>query len=771
MTPTVPTARTSAPAANTRRSNAARVLALALGVAIAAPLPARETLTITASTSQPRAADATISQAAQNTNITGNATLTAESRSGNKNERALVEFDLSQIPNGGIKSAAMTLQVTSTTATAANPRTYGAYPIASYFHEPDVTWITRAANLAWTAAGGDIAANPTATVAVSGTGPAAFNITADVQNWYNGTPNYGELIRDQTEGSTPPAATAFGALEGTAANAPQLTVQFVQNVQNLTATPGNGSVTLNWTYPTPIGTVNAGEAYAGVLILRRASVPVDKGSNPTDTQDPLTGQTGCVMLGNGQVVFDNTSLATSFTDNAANDPCGAPANGTTYFYKVFARDAKNYYSSQPITNGSTFTEEISAMPNTTAATQEAASWVNATFSTDLASPSLFPGTVIMVGSGTNLLFGLDPAFGLRKYPAVSLGGPVDSRSPIIDSADSTLAKNVIYVADNDGLVYAVATDTGQILWVVNPTGATTNNFTGGASVELQEVNTSLTHDIVILGTDNGATTSGNEIVGLDGNTGAGSSTTSWTPIVGNAGGVAAMDIITSTPLIDYTNNAVWVTSHSNCGKTQPSLWKLNPNPPGGVLLTEDLGDMDVSPSLTFASDVLFVANGGYTSVKGVCTVGNSTLFAINPVTGATLASYQSNPTDGAISGFPLVLGFQSPYTIVYSGAANVHIVQFNKSTNTFTQLFAPIAIAAPSAPIGDSNLTKVYVGSSDGFIHEINLTTGTDDFDMYVNTVNTGSPAVIGEVSLDLTLSRVYIATTDQRSYGFAVPF
>jgi outer membrane protein assembly factor BamB len=62
---------------------------------------------------------------------------------------------------------------------------------------------------------------------------------------------------------------------------------------------------------------------------------------------------------------------------------------------------------------------------------------------------------------------------------ISLGGPVDSRSPIIDGPDSSLAENVIYVADNDGLVYAVATDTGQVVWVVNPTGVTTtNNFVG-----------------------------------------------------------------------------------------------------------------------------------------------------------------------------------------------------------------------------------------------------------------------------------------------------
>ena len=754
-----------------RKRVAVQLVALVLGGALAVPLPARETLTITASASQPRASDAIISQAAPNTNITVGANLTVVSRGGGRNERSLIEFDFSSVPNAGIKAATLALNVSLTNAAG---RTYGAYGVDSFFHQPQVTWDTRVANVAWGAAGGDIPGAATATATVPATGAMQFTITPDVQNWYNGTPDYGTLIRDQTEGAGGGGDTTnFASIEGGGAKAPQIALTFVQNVKNLSATAGNGSVALNWVLPTPIGTVMAGENYVGTLILRRASLPVDKGSNPTDTVDPLAGHAAgsCVTVGNGQVVFDDASGATSFTDNAS-DPCGAPANGTTYFYKVFARDAKNYYSSQPIGNGSTFTEEIAAMPNTTAAKQEQTSWINATFSTDLAAPSLFPGSVIMVGSGTNLLFGLDPTFGLRKYPPVSVGGPIDSRSPIIDAGDSSLGENVIYVADNDGLVYAVATDTGQIVWVVNPTGATasTNNFMGSASVELQSINNALTHDIVILGTDDGATTSGNEIIGLDGNTGATSATTAWNPIVGNVGGVAPMDIITSTPLVDYVNSAVWVTSHSNCGTAQPSLWKLNPNPPGGVLLTKDLGDMDVSPSLTFASDVLFVANGGYTLQGGVCTAGNSTLYAINPVTGATTATFQSNPTDGAITGFPLVLGFQSPYTIVYSGAANVHIVKYDKTANTFTSLFT-IPVKAPSAPIGDSNLPTVYVGSSDGFIHEITVSTGTDDFDMYVNTVNTGSPAVIGDVSLDLSLSRVYIATTDQRSYGFAFPF
>jgi hypothetical protein len=731
---------------------------MALMLFLAAPVLAREQVTIQKSGPNPqiRAADATLNQANPNSNSGGAATVTVQSRNAGRNQRAVVQFDLSLLPNVAIKQAQLVMHVI--TPPASN-RTYGAYRITSFFNEPDVTWNTRVATTAWGAPGGDVsgAATNTGTVTNAST-TLQINITSQLQSWYNATPNYGTLIRDQTENNAGGVSTVFGSKEAVnPANAPQLNVTFVQNVINLTAAPGNGTVTVSWAYPAPIGTINVGEPYVGVLILRRANFPVDKGSVPTDTVDPAM----CSVIGSGTVVFDNSSNATSFTDNGT-DPCGAPANGTTWFYKVFLRDKLNYYATQPIGNGSTFTEEISARPSASAAGLQNSSWIAATFSTNLAAPSLIPASVIMVQSQTNLVFGIDANTGLRKYPPVALGGPVISRSPLIDSGSSSLNTNVIYIADTDGLVYAVATDTGQILWVVNPNGATTNGFQGSSSVQLKSFSGgsfTLAHDLVVLGTRNGATTTGNQILGLDGNTGA----TVWT-VTGNSGGVQPMDIINSAPTIDYVNLAVWATSRAGCLMTQPSLWKLNPNT-GAVLNTQNLGDIDADPTLTIPSDVLFVANNGNTHPAATCVAGNSILYAINPVTGATLATF--NTGDGSVVEFPVVLGFSSPYTILYSGATQVHAVSFNKATNTFTPLWAT-TINVPSAPICVTGLGLVFVGSNDGKIHELNLATGADVKD---EIANTGQPGFVGDPSLDVQLSRIYISTTDQRAYGFVYPF
>jgi hypothetical protein len=712
---------------------------------------AREVIAIHSTAAQVRGSDATLSQVNPNTNSGGAATLTVESlnSAGGSNQRAIVEFDLSVLPNVAIKQALLTMHATSSSVFGF-PRTYGAYGLTSFFRESDVTWNTRVANLSWNAAGGDIGGTATSTASVPGgissSTPIQFDITPDVQNWYNGTPNYGTLIRDQTEGlNRGGAVTIFGSRNGTAANAPELDVTFVQNVTNIAAAPGNGTVTVSWGYPTPIGTVNAGENYNGVLILRRANFPVDKGSVPTDTQDP----TMCSVIGTGTVVFDNTSLATSFRDDST-DPCGAPTNDTTWFYKVFLRDQKNYYSTQPITNGSVFTEEISATPSATAANQQNSVWIAATFSTTLAAPSLFPGSIVMAGSQTNLSFGIDAVTGLRKYPPVSLGGPVTGRSPVIDAGDSSLASNVMYVADNDGLAYAIATDTGQILWVVNPTALTTNGFVGAPSVQVKSFSDNtftLAHDLLVVGTRNGASTTANRIIGIDGNTGA----TVWQTI-GNTGGVAKMDIISSSPAVDFVNHAVWVTSRSAAGVAQPSLWKLNPNT-GAVLSTGALGDTDTDPTLSIPGDVLFLANNA------------GTIFAINPTTAATLQSVAGG--DGAIISFPIVLGLTSPYTVIFSGQTAVHAMKYDKTANTFTSLWST-TITTPSAPIGFTGGAKVYVGSGDGKIHELDVVTGVDGKQ---RTANTGQPGIVGDPALDVVLSRIYISTNDQRAYGFVFPF
>jgi len=739
-----------------------RWCALVTALLIAAPVIAREQIVLQKSSTDPQArgADATLNQASPNSNNVGD-TLTVSSVTGAL-EHAIVEFDLSRIPNVGVKQATLTMNVI--TLPSGNV-TYGAYDVANFWQSNAVTWNTRVATTAWATAGGDAATTATDTQPVMKNGPRAiaFDITADVQGWYNGNPNYGTLIKD-TAKTNDQKLTVFGSSEASNATSPSLTVQFVQNVTGLTATPGNGSVTLNWNIPALIGTAVGTEKYTGVLILRRTGSPVDKTSYPTDGNDPGL----CATVSTGVVVFDDATGKTSFTDNASDTCAGAgqPVNGTTYFYKVFLRDSSNYYSDQDVANGSTFTEEVSATPGATTAAQQTTDWIAATFATDLASPSLIPGTVAAVGSESNLLFFINAATGMREFVPISLGGSIASRSPVIDAASSSTAQDIDYVTDQDGLVYAINTDTGVIDWVVNPITTGTLSLQGGPAVQLESI-AGGTNDVVFFGTRNTGTTTGNQIFGLNGNTGA---NLSWSPLTGPIAttnkGSQDLDIINSTPLVDYVHNVIWVTSRSACGTTQPSLWSINPTT-GATKAIANLGDIDASPTLTFSSDVLFVGTVG-DSGGGTCTAGNSTIYAINPTTGATIASYAS--TDGPIVSYPVVLNSASPYVVIFSGTTAVHALSIDTSrpTPVFAQAWST-TIANPSAPISYTGSSYVFVGSSDGTIHELNLTTGADIKDQICNTGAT--KGTVGDPSIDEVMSRIYVTTTDQRAYAFTIPF
>ena len=743
--------RTAGRCSTVTRSAAGVFLVLLLAV----PARAREQLTIqkSATNTQVRAADTFLDQANPGNTNGSSATLQVRSSTA-QNQRSIVEFDFSVLTNAGVKSAQMSLHVVTPPASS---RTYEAHNVTSFFTETDASWNTRAAGIAWGAAGGDFNGTATSTFTITNaTTTATWDITADVQNWYRATVNYGTLIKDSAENNASAVTTVFSSQEtGTLTNAPQVQLTYVQDVTSLTATAANASVTLNWTMPTPITGSTLLEDYMGVVILRRTNLPPDKFSMPTDGSTPALGAT----LGNGCVIFISTvKTVTSYTDNATNTTVctGAPANNTQYFYKVFTYDTAHNYSTSgtAAAGGSVFTREISAMPSAT--TPNSSVFVAATFSTTLAAPALFPGSVVMGGSQTDQLFTLDATTGSRKYPSISLGGAISGRSPVIDASDSSLAQNVIYVGAQDSLLYAVATDTGQILWVKNPTGSTANLFQGAPSVVVKKFSSGTytrATDLVVAGTHNGGTTTGNQVVALDGNTGA----TVWQKI-GNAGGVPAMDIISSTPEIDYLHNAIWVTSHANAGTTQPSLWKFDANA-GTVLATQNLNNIDSSPTLTDSGDVLFVGNN-----LGV-------LYAIDPATGNQLARFPAagNGADGAIVGFPAVVSSISPYQVVFSTTGHVQMVTFTKATNSFGAATVwQTAITAPTSPLGFFTLATIYVGSSDGKIHELAASTGADNKQ---RVCNTGQPGIVGDISLDTGLLRVYASTTDQRMYGFTFPF
>ena len=776
------------PIVRPRRSRIYVLVALAL-LGLALPGWSREQKVLQKRSSPPadpqtRARDAWLDQTSPTANHGGDTTLRVQSFNPGtgQNQRALVEFDVSSIPRSGIKLARLTMFMSAAPSAS---RTYQARRVTSLWTEADATWNSRLPGpTAWsTAGGGGDFGGVTASVATGTTGGVFLNwtITADVLRYFSGQPplpNYGTLIRDARENSATARSAIFASKEDpTEANRPGLTVEFVQNIVDLIATPGDGDITLSWSYPAPLGTVLPGTATVGVLILRKAGSPILQTAVPADGTAPAL----CSLIGDGTVVFLSSltapNLETSFVDSAA---CGGLTNGTTYYYKVFTRDGASGYSASGAS--SSFVPEAMATPNTPGL-EQAALWMAPTGTATLGPTGLSPGEVTVVGSNSRLLMGFNPSNGSDVFAPVSTGGVINGRPPVLDAIDTSLGRAVTYIPDRDNFVYAIDATTGETIWLANPTGLATNAFNAGTAVLVRSFSMPtylLTHELVVVGTRNTASISTNRIVGIGGNTGA----TVWT-VAGNAAATNAtpgMDIVTTSPFVDYANNVIWATTNNNgagaaascvpgglpTAPCEPDLWKIDANT-GAVLAVANLGgNIGSSPSLSDPGEVLFVG-----TANGRIKAMSPTLVDPGPpITIHTLATNPS-PGDGAVKGFPLVLGTASPYTIVFATNTQVHAISFDTSSNTFTPLWTNTTLGCnPSAAVGFTGLTNfsaqpvIYLGCSNGRLHQLRIADGVDEAQRIVNPT-----ATVGEPSIDVLTLLVITGATDGRVYAFTFPF
>jgi hypothetical protein len=300
-----------------------------------------------------------------------------------------------------------------------------------------------------------------------------------------------------------------------------------------------------------------------VLVLEKS------GSAVTDV--PANGTTYSVGNTIGASIVRFASSGTSVTRTLLT-------NGTIYYYKVFVYDASHCYSPGIAAN---------ATPDTGAT--DHAQWSYATTATTLAPPGLDPNDVVIAGSNTNTLNGMSAGDGTQAFAPFVTGGAIQAISPVIPAAYSQTGVNIAYVSSQDGFLYAVNTSTGLQVWK-SPQLATNTHLQGGAAVLLKAFSGTtvcgVSTDVVFVGTHDTTTTTGNKVYALNG----------WSSNVtatGSAGGgcvangivvapgaalwtysPGSMDIISSTPYVDYTNNVVWVTSRAAAGVAQPSLWKL-----------------------------------------------------------------------------------------------------------------------------------------------------------------------------------------------------
>lgn len=323
------------------------------------------------------------------------------------------------------------------------------------------------------------------------------------------------------------------------------------------------------------------------------------------------------------------------------------------------------------------------------------------------------------------------------WVVIEFAPPGATTGPVVFGGDQGTG-----VADSARL-YSVDATVGVKNWEVALTGA--DRLQDGISVQVRAWSNAAyqahptvgAHDVVFAATRNalGSFTTNNRVFARRASDGG----SLWTFSPGN------MDIAVGQPWVDYGRNYLYVTSRSAGGVAQPSLWVLS-TLDGSLVQSFALNDVDVSPTMSFTSGALYVGN----------KLGNLYAIDLN-----TLALKW---------GAPLALGSEGVGTIwedaatpgrLYFATADgaIRCVQDNGSSASACAGWTNATVAGPNTPLV---LDRLYVGSTDGKVYQINLTTGAIETSC---TVGDGTK-VVGNMSTE-TGSELFVGTSEGKIYKF----
>ena len=225
---------------------------------------------------------------------------------------------------------------------------------------------------------------------------------------------------------------------------------------------------------------------------------------------------------------------------------------------------------------------------------------------------------------------------------------------------------------------------------------------------------------------------------------------------------AGIGIISGAAAVDYTTRRVYFASRANAAGSANTLWCLqldaSPNPVFTLLWARnDLGDIDSSPVLRDGRVYVGSAAGG-----GI-------LYSIDAATGSAVLDRTFTHGDGQVKGF-VFPDRASPTGDVYF-ATDTLVWGVSDTAGTLSNKFAAgISLgggATPSAALYVPGRGLVYVGGSDGRLHEIDVSGASP----VLNSVPLGDGlALVGAPSYDVGHGLVHVGTAAGIFYAVHSP-
>ncbi|XXF81369.1 PQQ-binding-like beta-propeller repeat protein [Myxococcaceae bacterium GXIMD 01537] len=492
-------------------------------------------------------------------------------------------------------------------------------------------------------------------------------------------------------------------------------------VRDFAVLAGDGRNTLIWTNPSD---------HSGVVVLRAMGSAPDTAPTPGAYYSPGN------VLGNATVVFsDELSTASRFVDTTVT-------NGTEYRYRVFNFDEQHRYAAGNVPTS----QGLKARP--VARGPGAPLWCYSVGTSSLNQPITELGVGIFSSFNNAVIANLtrtsNPALdGDERWRPVALQGTIGGRFPVVPLRG--LSGQYLLVGTQAGYMYALNAATGAVLWTGDggqPLGriqsfpvTQLHDYANAAYQAAQP------RDLVFFATRLDGDARGNKVVALNGATGQ----RVWLYAPGD------LDMVSGGMLVDYTNNRLYIPARSN-GNSQPSLRILN-TLNGQEVARLSLGDIDFSVvRLTATNQALVTANNG--TVYGVGL--NSMSVEWSKALSAAPTNYVRPQGRGYVA-------------TLQSGHVQYHYLEPQPDGSNLVVERWSTPIAGPSGSFAhtlNASTARVYVGSSDGKVHELDSQTGAD-----LKQVSLGAAQRIGIPTVDNTVSRLHVGTQDGRVCAFQVPF
>lgn len=495
----------------------------------------------------------------------------------------------------------------------------------------------------------------------------------------------------------------------------------VPEVQGLTAVSGDGRTTLIWNNPTE---------HSGVLVVRAA------GAAPDTLPTPGTRYSAGERLGNAEVVFsDALSTVSRFVDTGVT-------NGTEYVYRVFNFDEHHRYAAGnvPTSFG------LKARPQ--ARGPGAPLWCYNVGLSSLNQPITQVGVGIFSAFNNSVIANLthpgDPsADGAERWRPVALQGLIGSRFPVVPLRG--LPGQYLLVGTLDGYMYAINAETGAVLWTGDG-GQSLGTIQSFPVTQLHDYanaafQAAQPRDLAFFATRLDGNPTGNKVIALDAATGQ----RVWLYAPGD------LDMVSGGMMVDYTNNHLFVAARSN-GNSQASLRILD-TLNGQEVARLALGDIDFSVvQLPATKQALVTANDG--TVSGVGLTSLEVEWSVKlPATPTSFARTQGR-------GFLATLS---------SGAVEYYLLKPQPDGSNQAELSWSTPVPGPTGTfvhVENANTARVYVGGSDGLVHELEALTGAP-----LKQVSLGTAQRIGTPTIDNSVGRLHVGTQDGRVCAFQVPF